>query len=119
MQATAGPSGTPIRYSVRGLSEEAQADLVKSFALQAERAESAPGRAVRQPRIGLYQPWTGSMDEGWSRWVLEQYGFATIAVHPEDFKSPLAQKIDVLIMADDARVPVAGAQTGRGGRGGN
>ena len=28
-------------------------------------------------------------------------------IHPEDFKSPLAQKVDVLIMADDARVPVA------------
>jgi len=39
-------------------------------------------------------------------------------VHPEDFKSPLAQKIDVLIIADDARVPVAGAPAGRGGRGG-
>jgi hypothetical protein len=58
------------------------------------------------------------MDEGWSRWVLEQYGFSFVAIHPEDFKSPLAQKIDVLIMADDARVPVEGAPAGRSGRGG-
>jgi hypothetical protein len=118
VQASAGAAGAPVRYAIRGLPSGAQDDLVQSLSLQAERAESAPGRAVRQPRIGLYQPWTGSMDEGWSRWVLEQYGFTTIAVHPEDFKSPLAQKIDVLIMADDARVPVAGAATGRGGRGG-
>ena len=118
VQASAGASGAPIRYSLRGLSTTAQDDLVQSLALQAERTEAAPGRAVRQPRIGLYQPWSGSMDEGWTRWVLEQYGFAPIAVHPEDFKSPLAQKIDVLIIADDARVPVAGAAAGRGGRGG-
>ena len=56
------------------------------------------------------------MDEGWTRWVLEQYGFSFVAVHPEDFKTPLADRIDVLIVADDARVPIAGAQGG--GRGG-
>ena len=116
-QASAGASGAPIRYTLRGLSNSAQEELVQSLSLQAERTESAPGRAVRQPRIGVYQPWTGSMDEGWTRWVLEQYGFAFVAVHPEDFKSPLAQKIDVLIIADDARVPIAGAPAGRGGRG--
>jgi len=58
------------------------------------------------------------MDEGWSRWVLEQYGFTLVPIHPEDFQSALSQKIDVLIIADDARVPVAGAPSGRGGRGG-
>jgi hypothetical protein len=118
VQATAGASGAPIRYSLRGLSTAAQDELVQSLSLQAERADAAPGRAVRPARVGLYQPWSGSMDEGWSRWVLEQYGFSPIAVHPEDFKSPLAQKVDVLIMADDARVPVAGAPAARGGRGG-
>ena len=118
VQATAGSTGAPIRYALRGLTATAQDEMVKSLALQAERTTAAPGRAVRQPRIGMYQPWSGSMDEGWSRWVLEQYGFTFVAVHPEDFTSPLAQKIDVLIIADDARVPVAGAATGRGGRGG-
>ena len=115
VQANAGASGAPIKYTIRGLSASAQDEMVQSLSLQAERTESAPGRAIRQPRIGMYQPWSGSMDEGWSRWVLEQYGFPLIAVHPEDFRSPLAQKIDVLIMADDARVPVAGAPAGRRG----
>jgi hypothetical protein len=118
VQASAGASGSPIQYMLRGLSTDSLEEMVRSLSLQAKRAESAPGRAVRQPRIGLYQPWTGSMDEGWSRWVLEQYGFSFVPVHPEDFKSSLAQKVDVLIMADDARVPVEGAPAGRGGRGG-
>lgn len=117
-QSSAGASGAPIRYTLRGLSNSAQEELVQSLSLQAERTESAPGRAVRQPRIGLYQPWTGSMDEGWTRWVLERYGFAFITIHPEDFASPLAEKVDVLIIADDARVPIAGTPSGRGGRGG-
>ena len=114
VQASAGASGAPIRYTLRGLSNSAQDELVQSLSLQAERTESAPGRAVRQPRIGVYQPWTSSIDEGWTRWVLEQYGFSFVAVRPEDFKTPLARTIDVLIMADDARVPVADAPAGRG-----
>jgi hypothetical protein len=111
------------RYAITGLSSAAQDDLVKSLALVAERRPGTPrggppDSIVKKPRLGLYQPWTGSMDEGWTRWVLEQYGFAFTVVHPEDFASPLGEKIDVLIMPDDARVPVAGAPaSGRGGRG--
>ena len=102
------PSGQPLAgaMSTVGISEVTGSGSVGfgptvassgslALSLQAERTEAAPGRAVRAPRVGLYQPWNGSMDEGWSRWVLEQYGFSPIAVHPEDFKSPLAQKIDL------------------------
>jgi Zinc carboxypeptidase len=108
------------RYAITGLSAAAQDDLVQSLALVAERRAGTPrgltDTIVRQPRIGLYQPWTGSMDEGWTRWLLEQYGFPFTAIHPEDFKQPLQDKIDVLVMPDDARVPVAGgAASGRGG----
>ena len=37
--------------------------------------ESLPaGRSVaRPPRVALYKPWTASMDEGWTRFVLEQF----------------------------------------------
>jgi hypothetical protein len=111
------------RYGIIGLSPAAQDELVQSLALVAERRTSTPrGPAdtiVRKPRLGLYQPWTGSMDEGWTRWLLEQYGFTIALIHPEDFKQPLGDKIDVLVMPDDARVPVVGSTAGgRGGRGG-
>ncbi len=120
VQASAGASGAPIRYSIRGLSDDLQQELVRSLALTAERVASAPGRALHRPRIGLYQPWIASMDEGWTRWVLEQYGFSFTEIHPEDFRSPLAARVDVLIVADDARFPVAagaGLATPNGGRG--
>ena len=102
--------GAPIRYAIRGLPEQ-RAGRSRAVAGAAGGARRRRRRAARssKPRIGLYQPWTGSMDEGWTRWVLEQYGFALRAVHPDDFKSPLREKIDVLIIADDARVPIAGA----------
>ena len=105
------------RYAISGLAGDAQDALVAAFALQAERAPATNGSApMKKPRLGIFQPWSGSMDEGWTRWVLEQYGFSFSAHPSKDFR-PLAEKIDVLILADDARVPVAGAAGGRGGRG--
>jgi len=109
-------SRTGSRFAISGLPAAAQDELVNALALQAERAATA-GDPMKKPRLSMYQPWTGSMDEGWTRWVLEQYGFSFIVVHPEDFKAPLADKVDVLIVADDARIPIEGAVGGRGGRG--
>jgi Zinc carboxypeptidase len=111
------------KYAITGLEPRAQEELVRSLALAAERRagtpRSAANLAIAKPRIGLYESWTGSMDAGWTRWLLEQYGFAFTPVHPEDFKTPLGDRFDVLVMPDDARVPVAGAPAAdRGGRGG-
>jgi hypothetical protein len=111
------------RYAITGLSPAVQDDVVRSLALVAERRAGTPrgraGAVVHRPRIGLYEPWAGSMDEGWTRWLLERYGFSFRLIHPEDFKQSLAETTDVLVLADDARVPIAGEPAGgRGGRGG-
>ncbi len=37
-------------------------------------------RPVGGARVGLYKPWTESIDEGWTRWVLEQYEFTFASV---------------------------------------
>ena len=61
-------------------------------------SSSAPGtRASRSRASGSIQPWTGSMDEGWTRWVLEQYGFAFVTLHPEDFTRRSATRSTSLI----------------------
>ncbi len=96
------------RYLVGGVKDAEQAELVKSLALVAERT-SATGAPVKKPRIGLFRPWSGSMDEGWTRWVLEQYGFEYVTLRPVDFKSPLTGKVDAVILADDARLPLEAA----------
>ena len=106
------------RYVISGLTEPQQDELVKALALVAERS-AAGGKPVAKPRIGLFRPWSGSMDEGWTRWLLEQYGFEYVTLRPADFKTPLTGKVDAVILADDARLPIEGAAAGgRGGRGG-
>ncbi len=116
VQFVAATETRGARYLITGLSDSVQAEFVKELALVAERT-TATGTAVRKPRIGLYQPWSGSMDEGWTRWLLEQYGFPFVVLHPEDFRTPLADKVDVVILADDARIPVAAGAAGPSGAG--
>jgi hypothetical protein len=56
----------------------ARAAAAKAVAGQSWTAlPSLPAGAepLRAPRVGLYKPWLASMDEGWTRFVLEQYGF--------------------------------------------
>ncbi len=100
------------RYTLEGLTVDRQDDLVKTLALVAERTNEQ-GAATPKPRIGVFQPWTGSMDEGWTRWVLERYGFEYVTLHPADIEAPLAGVVDVVILADDARLPMEGT-SGRG-----
>ncbi len=91
------------RYLLTGLTAAVQTDLVNTLALGGERGP-AGGRELKRPRIGLYRPWIASMDEGWTRWLLESYGFEPVTLRPADFHGPpLADRVDVVILADEAR----------------
>ena len=63
----------------------------------------------KMPRVALYNPWGGALDEGWTRWVLDQYGFAPKSLHPQEVKAGLANA-DVFILPDVDKETIA---TGR------
>ena len=67
-------------------------------------------RAVRRTRVGMYQRyWGGNMDEGWTRLVLEQYGFPCQTLRDEEIKAGnLNQRLDVLILPDDSTDMITG-----------
>jgi hypothetical protein len=57
------------------------------------------------------------MDEGWTRWVLEQYEFEFARVSGEEIQAgALRDRIDVLLITDEPQGVLQGG--GRGGRGG-
>ncbi len=60
--------------------------------------------AFHAPRVAMYQPWTGgNMDEGWTRWVLEQYEFNLTSIHNADIRAGrLREKFDAIIIADQS-----------------
>ena len=64
-------------------------------------AERSGWKEVKRPRVALYQAWTAGMDEGWTRWLLEQFGFAYASVHNADIQAGgLRAKYDVIVIPD-------------------
>ena len=73
----------------------------KTKAISAPPREPADLVLARVPRIALYQPWTANMDEGWTRWVFDNYGFSYANVHNADLQAGgLRAKYDALILPD-------------------
>ena len=77
----------------------------------------APASApLRTPRIGLWDQYGGSIESGWTRWILEQFEFPFTRVFPPDLDAGnLNAKYDVLIFVEGA-IPSA-QPAGRGARG--
>ncbi len=85
--------------------EAAVADAVRELGLDALAAAPppSPSMRIRAPRTALYQPWGGNMDEGWTRWVLEQHEFPFATVHPEDLRQgDWSKRFDCVIFPDMA-----------------
>jgi hypothetical protein len=100
---------TPSRVSVDGIAKDRLEPLAREFGLAIVSADlPPPGLSqevpppIRAPRIGLYYPWTsGNTDEGWTRWVLEQYEFVPTTIHNGDVREGnLRQRFDAIILPD-------------------
>lgn len=77
---------------------------VAGFDVAMKNSTSTPkelGVALKAPRVGMYQSWTGNMDEGWTRWVLEHYEFQYTTLHNADVQAgKLRDKFDAIILPD-------------------
>jgi hypothetical protein len=64
---------------------------------------SRPGfHEVKRPRIGLYKSWMADIDEGWTRWLLEQFGFAYTSLHNSDIQAGnLRARFDSIVFPDE------------------
>jgi hypothetical protein len=60
-----------------------------------------PGTHLRLPRVGVYQSWTANIDEGWTRWVLDQYEFPYATLHNSDIiAGRLRSRFDAIVLPD-------------------
>jgi Zinc carboxypeptidase len=56
---------------------------------------------LKRPRIGLYKSYVPAIDEGWTRWLFENFGFAYQDVlNPEIETGGLRHKFDVIVFPD-------------------
>jgi hypothetical protein len=89
-------SGMPVAFQRRG-DAAGGFRLVSKSASDPANAEFLPIPSM--PRVGLYSPWSGSMDEGWSRWVFEQAGLSYVTVRNEMLRAGrIADFLDVLVI---------------------
>ncbi len=100
----AGATGsTSGNYTVSGLADGAASSLVSELRLQATRGPAA-GTRLERPRLALYRPWTASVDEGWTRFLLEAYEIGFENVRDAEIRAGgLHSRFDVLLLADISR----------------
>jgi hypothetical protein len=59
---------------------------------------------MREVRVGLYKPWLASMDEGWTRWILDQYHFTYKNLDNKTIKAgKLNAAFDAIVIPDVER----------------
>ncbi len=69
------------------------------------RGEKLP----RKPRVATYKPWQASMDEGWTRWLLDTYGVPVKGLSAQEIQKGITG-YDAVILAD---IPKDVLATGR------
>jgi hypothetical protein len=79
-------------------------EAVESLGLEVATFDGAPpgdAARLRAPRVGVYHAWGGNADEGWTRWVLEQFEFPYVSVHDRDIRAGnLQAQYDVIVLPD-------------------
>ena len=93
-------NGTAV---VTGIGRDRLSAIAERNSLAAKAVGRAPSDAIstKKPRVGLYRAWMPNIDEGWTRWILEQYGFAPITIHNGGMQaSHLLDRFDAIILPD-------------------
>ena len=86
-----------------GVSPKLLTQLADSLGLTFEGLRRAPQTALytlQRPRIGLYKSWVANMDEGWTRWLLDQYAFDYDTLHDEDIRTHDLTQYHAIILPD-------------------
>jgi len=112
LAAGAGPANTAWAPGTAFLDAAAASAAAKALpaGVALEHVGNVPAgtRPLSAPRIGLYKPWAASMDEGWTRFLLEDYGFKLTSLDNAAIKKGgLAGKLDAIILPDVAKEVIA------------
>ena len=91
--------------SLSGIDGARAAELARkhSVNLKADTKAPADASATKKPRLGLYRPWQAAIDEGWTRWILQEYGFAPVTLRNGDVQAGhLRERFDSILIADSS-----------------
>ncbi len=120
----AGSLVVPVSNNVKNVLQALQ-NATRPFGLRIDGVRGklpAMSHPVARARVGLYKPWSENTDEGWTRWILEQYEFPFVEITPADARAgTLRSRFDAIVLpratadaltrgfsADEAPAPYAG-----------
>ena len=90
------------RYVVNDVSSTKLDAWTTELGLRAQRRGASNG-AVVKARVGLYKPYTASMDEGWTEWLFDQNDIPYSVVSNEDIQAgSLGARFDVIIITSES-----------------
>jgi hypothetical protein len=104
-------AGHDVGWHAKGIVVRSRPGLEKDLEVWSRRlgidvkAPAGPAegavRKLRPVRLALYAPWQPSMDEGWTRWLLEQHEFPYSGIRAKEIRAgKLRERFDALILAD-------------------
>ena len=107
-------ANSSARYVVSGLDPAKANAWATELHVRAERTSGEAAAVAVPTRIAIYKSSPGIIDEGWTEWLFDTFGYKYTLVTPADLRAGnLGAKYDVIVMASQG---VGGG--GRGGRGG-
>src|SRR5262249_36825871 len=86
---------------VTGIDRDRMNEIARRNSVVAQALAKAPDGVVSasKPRVGLYRSWVPVIDEGWTRWILENYGFAPATLRNGDVQAGhLSDRFDAIII---------------------
>jgi hypothetical protein len=88
------PAGSISRPFINSLAQE----LHLSIGGTGGKISSATFK-LKAPKVALYKSWVANMDEGWTRWIFEQFEFPFATIHDADVKAgELGKRFDALVI---------------------
>lgn len=97
----AGKSTFPAGSFVVSGDEALVESLSKEYGLEFTGLAAKPEvqlTKIHLPKVGLYKSWVSNMDEGWTRFVMDEYAFDMDTLHDVDIKTMDLSKYDAIIL---------------------
>lgn len=88
---------------------QAVASVAQAFPVEivAVNTPVPAGAPVHGPRVGLYKSYVASMDEGWTRWILEQWEIPYTTLEDKEVRAGgLRQKYDAIVLPDQGAASI-------------
>jgi hypothetical protein len=100
-------SGSGVEGRIESLAEE--------FHLKVQAGNTPHETLPLKPlRLGLYKPWVANMDEGWTRWIFDQWEFPYSTLQDAEIRNGrLCENYDVIVLTNvPSRTIVRGHEEG-------